>query len=171
MITTVPLGKHHTSPARTGQIALLLHAHLPYVRHPDRSGTLEERWYFEAVLETYLPLLDRFRRLERDRIPFRLTLSLSPILLAMMDDRRLHERFEAHLAQSIRLASSELERLAAGALRQVAAMYLERWRRYQALYREWGGHLIDGYRHYMEQGHLECITSAATHAFLPYVKQ
>lgn len=64
-------------PASTGQIALLLHAHLPYVRHPDRSGTLEERWYFEAVMETYLPLLDRFRQLERDGIPFRLTISLS----------------------------------------------------------------------------------------------
>ncbi|MFL1677444.1 1,4-alpha-glucan branching protein domain-containing protein [Paenibacillus dendritiformis] len=171
MITTVPQCKR-TFPAHTGQIALLLHAHLPYVRHPDRSGTLEERWYFEAVMETYLPLLDRFRRLERDGVPFRLTISLSPTLLAMMDDRRLHERFEAHLAQSIRLASSELDRLTEeGALRQAAAMYLERWRRYQALYRDWGGRLIDGFRHYMERGHLECITSAATHAFLPYVKQ
>jgi 1,4-alpha-glucan branching enzyme len=35
-----------------GYVALVLHAHLPYVRHPDQDNMLEERWLFEAISET-----------------------------------------------------------------------------------------------------------------------
>ena len=38
-------------------LALVLHAHLPFVRHPAHEDFLEERWLFEAVVESYLPLL------------------------------------------------------------------------------------------------------------------
>ena len=36
---------------------LVLHAHLPYVHHPEYERFLEERWLFEAVTETYIPLI------------------------------------------------------------------------------------------------------------------
>ena len=32
-----------------GFLLLILHAHLPYVRHPEYDLFLEERWFFEAV--------------------------------------------------------------------------------------------------------------------------
>ena len=37
-------------------ICLVLHAHLPFVRHPEQNECLEERWLFEAINESYLPL-------------------------------------------------------------------------------------------------------------------
>ena len=37
-----------------GYFALVLHAHLPFVRHPEYDDFLEERWFFEAMSETYL---------------------------------------------------------------------------------------------------------------------
>ena len=40
-----------------GYLALVLHAHLPYVRHPEYPEFLEEDWLYEAITETYLPLL------------------------------------------------------------------------------------------------------------------
>ena len=39
----------------SGYLLLILHAHLPYVRHPEFDRFLEERWFFEAVTETYVP--------------------------------------------------------------------------------------------------------------------
>ena len=36
----------------------VLHAHLPYVRHPEYPEFLEEDWFFEALTETYVPLVD-----------------------------------------------------------------------------------------------------------------
>ena len=56
----------------------VLHFHLPFVRHPESSKYLEEEWYFEAVTETYLPLLESFDNLENDNVDFNLTISLTP---------------------------------------------------------------------------------------------
>ena len=60
-----------------GALLLLLHAHLPYVRHPEDEDHLEEGWLAEAVMECYLPLLAMLERLADDRVPVRLTLSVT----------------------------------------------------------------------------------------------
>ena len=51
-----------------GYLSLLLHAHLPFVRHPEHDRFLEESWLYEALLETYLPLLQTFEGWQRDRL-------------------------------------------------------------------------------------------------------
>ena len=40
----------------SGYLILLLHAHLPYVRHPEYESFVEENWLFEGISETYLPI-------------------------------------------------------------------------------------------------------------------
>src|SRR5258708_13792640 len=75
-----------------GYLQLVLHAHLPYVRHPEFDRFLEERWFFEAVVETYIPLIKFFDRLRDEGTPFKLTLSVSPTLANMMEDPLLPER-------------------------------------------------------------------------------
>ncbi|EQD66823.1 glycosyl hydrolase, family 57, partial [mine drainage metagenome] len=45
------------------KLLLVLHAHLPYVRHPEHPVFLEENWFFEGMIETYLPLLMMMDRL------------------------------------------------------------------------------------------------------------
>ena len=69
-----------------GYLALVLHAHLPYVRHPEYDHAFEENWFFEAITETYLPLLLMLDGLAEDNIDFRLTLSITPTLAAMLGD-------------------------------------------------------------------------------------
>ncbi len=73
-------------------MALVLHAHLPWVRGamPD---TLEERWFFEAMAEVYVPLLGLLRSRTARGAPTSITVSLSPTLGAMMGDRVLAGRF------------------------------------------------------------------------------
>src|SRR3954471_11973436 len=93
-----------------GYVAIVLHAHLPFVRHPEHKDHLEERWFYEAIAECYLPLLDVFQRLERDGVPFRATISLSPPLVAMLRDEVLCDRLYAHMAKRARLVAKEFER-------------------------------------------------------------
>jgi hypothetical protein len=69
-----------------GYLCLVLHAHLPFVRHPEHDDPLEERWLYEAITESYLPMLDVFLGFERDGIDWHLTMSLSPTLCAMLSD-------------------------------------------------------------------------------------
>ena len=61
-----------------GYFSLVLHAHLPFVRHPEDPTVMEERWLYEAITGTYLPLIQMFEGLATDRIPFRCTVSVSP---------------------------------------------------------------------------------------------
>ena len=75
-----------------GCLALVLHAHLPYVRHPEYEEGLEENWLFEAITETYVPLLLMMEGLFEDGIDFRLTFSLTPTLASMLLDPLLQAR-------------------------------------------------------------------------------
>ena len=63
-----------------GYLVFVLHAHLPFVRHPEYEDSLEEHWFFEAITESYVPLLLVLNGLADDGINFRLTFSLSPTL-------------------------------------------------------------------------------------------
>ena len=42
-----------------GFLSIVLHAHLPYVRHPEHDSFFEENWLFEAITECYIPLISR----------------------------------------------------------------------------------------------------------------
>jgi hypothetical protein len=94
----------------TGYLALVLHAHLPFVRHPEHKEFLEEDWLFEAVTETYLPLIAMMQRLVRDGVPFKLTMTVSPTLCAMLSDQLPRDRYVRYLDQAIDLAAREIER-------------------------------------------------------------
>ena len=150
-------------------LAFVLHAHLPFVRHPAHEDFLEERWLAEAITETYIPLLEMLGALERDRVPARLTLSLSPPLLAMLADHLLRTRYLRHLDRLVELAEKEERRTRADErFHRVAEMYLARFCRARTIFLEdWGQDLIAAFRSYQERGLLEIITCAATHGFLP----
>src|SRR5256885_15638085 len=81
-----------------GALSIVLHAHLPYVRHPEYPEFLEEDWLYEAIPETYLPLLEVFDRCVDDAIPFRITMTLTPPLVGMLRDELLMARYAKRLA-------------------------------------------------------------------------
>ena len=87
-----------------GYLALVLHAHLPFVRHPEENYFLEENWLFEAITETYIPLIRVFESLIRDDVDFRVTMSISPTLAAMFSDHLLQDRYVRHINKLIELA-------------------------------------------------------------------
>ena len=156
-----------------GFLSIVLHAHLPFVRHPEYKRFLEEDWLFEAISETYLPMLRVFTRLKQDGIPYRLTLSMSPTLSAMLTDEMLQERYAAHCGRMIDLSSSELRRTAGdSAFEPVARMYRDLFEQnlddFENIYKR---NLAKGFRNFQKDGSLEIITTSATHSFLPLYEQ
>ena len=151
-----------------GYLALVLHTHLPFVRHPEHERPLEERWLHEALIECYLPLLGVFHALDRDGVPFALTMSLTPPLAAMLRDPLLRSRFEDHLARLSALARREVARLEADPyFGPVAAFYVERLAEVQATWERVGGDVVGALAGYHAQGKVELIACSATHAYLP----
>ncbi len=150
-------------------LALVLNAHMPFVRRPEYPRFLEERWYFEVVSETYLPLLRMFRSLEADSVPFHLTLSVSPTLAAMLGDKTLGERYIDYLDSQLLLAAAEEARVGSEpAFAPLARMYHALYRAdkddFQELYAR---DILGAFDYYYKKGRVELITSSATHAFLP----
>lgn len=151
-----------------GYLALVLHAHLPFVRHPENDLFLEERWLFEAITETYIPLLQVFQDLVTDGVDFRVTLSITPTLLSMLDDSLLQERYLQHLQNMIQLAEIEVKRTQESPdFYPLAKQYRQRIIEIYEFYERCHHDIIALFRALQDMGHLEVITSAATHAFLP----
>jgi 1,4-alpha-glucan branching enzyme len=154
-----------------GYLALILHAHLPFVRHPEHEYALEEDWFFESVLETYLPLLQNLENWRRDNLRVRLTITLSPTLCAMFRDTLLQERCLRHLDELLELAEKEVYRTHfQPRFNELAVFYRERFQAFRALYLSLGRDLVRGFGAYEDAGLLEIITTAATHAVLPLVQ-
>ncbi len=151
-----------------GYLAIVLHAHLPFVRHPEHERFLEENWLYEAITETYVPLLQLLQRWQRDGLQPRITLTLTPTLCSMLQDPLLQQRYERHLKELLDLAEKEIHRTRwEKPLQEVAQFYHDRFTAVRATYTGCGRDLISGFRQFQEAGVLEIITCSATHALLP----
>lgn len=152
----------------TGYFGLVLHAHLPFVRHPEDPTVMEEEWLYEAITGTYLPLLQMFEGLITDGVPYRCTVSLSAPLITMLTDDLLKERYAGYIDDLIELGDRELERTQPEPqYHRLAQMYSDRFKSLRHTWRCHEGNLVQAFRHLQEAGRVEVITSTATHAFFP----
>ena len=154
-------------------LALILHAHLPFVRHPEHEHFLEEDWLFEAITETYIPLLQMMQRLVNDNVPFKLTMSLTPTLCAMLRDDLLRERYVRHVDLLIDLAARETRRNRdQPPLTELSRFYFELFTASRRFFvEEWKCDLLAAFRQLRDCGVLEIIGSAATHGLLPLIRE
>jgi len=151
-----------------GYFTLILHAHLPFVRHPEDPKVMEERWLFEAITGTYLPLIQTFEGLVRDGVRFRCTVSLSPPLITMLTDDLLKERFAEHLDDLIELSDKEIRRTAPEPhYQRLARMYRGRFHDLRHTWRCHDGNLVRAFRSLQDDGRVEVMTATATHAYFP----
>jgi 1,4-alpha-glucan branching enzyme len=161
--------KKASSSKPDGYFSLVLHAHLPYIRNPEHEYFLEDRWLFEAITETYIPLLDLLGDLLNDGVDFRITLSLTPTLIEMFNDDLLMKRYQRHVHGLIELSGKEAARTGRdAALGPVAKMYNERFTRTAHLFEDvYRKDLTSAFRALFDSGKVEIIASTATHAYLP----
>lgn len=152
-----------------GYVSFVLHAHLPFIHHPESEDYLEEEWLYEAISETYLPLLTSFKKLEEEKVDFRITMSLTPPLLSMLDNKLLQKRYLNYLNKHIELSQKEIKRtIYDETLNSLSHYYLERYSNDLHLFKDvYHCNLIEGFKHFQEIGVLEIITCGATHGYFP----
>ncbi|WP_413380175.1 1,4-alpha-glucan branching protein domain-containing protein [Alkalihalobacillus sp. 1P02AB] len=151
---------------KEGYFSLVLHAHLPYVRHEEEER-LEERWLFEAMTETYIPLI---WSLKSAQVKEALTISFTPPLMEMLADERMQKRYLAHLDLTEQLILKELVEQDNPDERRVIKFYQERFQRIKETYKNYNFNILNAYKELKDQKLVTLMTSAATHAFLPYVQ-
>src|SRR5262249_8626621 len=137
--------RDESRPMPLGYLCLVLHAHLPYVRHPEYDDFLEEDWLYEAITETYIPLLEVFDGLERDGVDWRPPMWVTPTLAGMLSDPLLQYRYVRHIDNLIALAGKEVERTRwQPEFHHLALMYHHRFQRCRdVLIKQYGNNIVN----------------------------
>ena len=154
-----------------GVFALMLHSHIPYCR---KSGVWPagEEWLFEAMNETYIPLLKAMRALHFDGIHPKMMIGLVPILMEQLADEYMKDRFCAYMEDKIHRARNDIRRFQADpALCSVARYWLEFFEsNYKAYTSDFYRDILGTLKWLQDEGVIEVLTSAATHGFLPLME-
>ncbi len=149
-----------------GNLAIVLHAHLPYVRS-EEPGSLEEDWFFQALVECYLPLLGTLEKASKakDQTP-KITIGLSPTLLSLLEDEVLKNRFEEWVAIRLEVLNT-LETNC-----RAAQIYLkDHLKRQLKSWKSCEGDLIGRFKKLQASEVIDILTCAATHGYLPLLRE
>ena len=147
------------SRSRVGDLAIVLHSHMPYV---EGFGTYPfgEEWLFDAVIRSYIPVCE---------VADRLTLSVTPVLADQLEAGGVAGRLEQFLRrfriESCEADAAEVEPPYRPACDAEAQRYRDALEGIRAL----DGDLAALFTEPRSEGRVELITSSATHAVLPLI--
>src|SRR5450759_2835856 len=152
-----------------GYFSLVLHTHMPYVR---KNGVwpVGEDWLYQAMSETYIPLLGALAQLEGEGVGPCLALTLTPVLCEQLADPYIQEQFLAHLKtmrEHTRKDIDDFTYFDDEARKGLAEAYYDEYRRKLMAYLAIGHDIIGALTSFEAGGLVETIASSATHAFLP----
>ena len=140
-----------------GDLAIVLHSHMPYV---EGFGTYPfgEEWLFDAVIRSYLPVLE----VARD-----LTMTVTPVLADQLEDAGAAERLRRFLVEwRIGAAEADLPQVPEEC-RAACEGERERYRHALELLDAAGGDPLAPFQQAAGEGRIALATSAATHVVLP----
>lgn len=150
-------------------LIFVLDASLPYIRHPETPGSVEETRLFNAISYTYLPLLRSCTALETEGVPFKLAIAFSPTLCEMLADPLLQSRYVESLDRSIDYGIAELDRLGGDErTRELVKLHLEQLQLNQRDFIEiYDRNILKKFDYFANRGYLEILATTATSCFLP----
>lgn len=153
---------------------LVLHSHIPFVRGAG-AWPFGEETLFQVIAESYIPLLNALYDLVEEGHSPRITIGFTPILLEQLADPQLIRRFQKYLRDKKKVAEKDARRFRNGGQEQFQALaeFYSQW--YAGLLdsfrHRFSGDLLSGFRHLQDEGHIEILTSASTHGYLPLLER
>lgn len=157
-----------------GALCFVLHGHVPYVLGHGRWPH-GHHMVCEATADCYLPLVWEFLSLVADGVSPKVTLGLTPPVMEQLADERFRYWFPDYLeheAKTARWHYEEFERAGEGHLMHLAWQWEERYLALKRYYEEeLDRDVLGAFRSLYEEGHIEIIGSAATHGYLPLLRE
>ena len=157
-----------TSPKKNylGRLAIVLHAHLPYVIKNEKNS-LEEDWLFQAILECYIPLLQVMESSKKeDSSNSKLTFSLSPTLLSLLQNKQIQKKLSSWIKTRIEFLNNLPHKE-----RSASAFLMRNLKNNYSYWEECNGNLIERFKNLCRTGNLDILTCAATHGYLPILRE
>ncbi len=142
-----------------GDLAIVLHSHMPYV---EGFGTYPfgEEWLFDAVIRSYIPVCG---------VAERLTMTVTPVLADQLEADGVGERL-IEFCRRFRVESCEADvEDVEPSLREACRAEADRYRAALARLEALDGDLLRLFAEPAAAGRVELIPSSASHAVLPLI--
>lgn len=157
-----------------GSFAFVLHSHIPYVLSHGRwpHGT---DWLLEVTAESYIPLLDALNDLVDEGYSPKVTIGLTPVLVEQLADESFKYEFAAYARMRAKAAAADAKEF--GKLKEEHLAYLAGfWHDYYStalnhFKKRYNRSLVKAFKDLQDAGHVELITSSATHGYSPLLSQ
>jgi 1,4-alpha-glucan branching enzyme len=153
--------------------SLVLHTHLPMVVNHGRWPHGSD-WLNEAAFECYLPLLDTAHRLVAEGLSPRWTVNISPVLTEQLASPEFQKELSFYY-ENVRRACVEsrthFTRTGDAAIVALTHFWEQFYEQMWELHRRIGGDIPGTFAELQRGGHLEIITCAATHGYLPLLSR
>ena len=92
-----------------GYFGLILHGHIPWCKKSGRWPAGEE-WIFEAMYETYIPMLNVLREFHNVGINPAITINITPVLAEQLADEYMKQGFSEYMENLISRAKNDIQR-------------------------------------------------------------
>jgi 1,4-alpha-glucan branching enzyme len=153
----------------SGSLCIVLHAHIPYVLHHGHWPH-GEAWLYEAAAEVYLPLLDVIGEVALHRARPALTIGLTPVLLEQLVHEDFKRGFVSYMNERIEHERHDRREFERKNEAHLAAM-ADRWENWYSArleqFERIGRDIVKEFADRRREGHIELLTSNATHAYMP----
>ena len=138
--------------------------------NPPECDKLKLNSFFEAVSDSYIPMLQMFERLKNDGISFKIGLVLPPVLCSMLDDEKIRQLYVDFLDKRIALGKKEINRYKDDSLAcELATSITEKNKELKRTFCEvYQKNLTAQFAKYQKEGYLEILGTCATDIFMPY---
>ncbi|HEX9822187.1 MAG TPA: 1,4-alpha-glucan branching protein domain-containing protein [Methylomirabilota bacterium] len=153
--------------------SLVLHTHLPMVVNHGRWPHGSD-WLNEATFECYLPLLETAHRLVAEGLSPKWTINISPVLTEQLASPEFQKELSFYYENVRRACQESREHFKTEgqpAIVDLTYFWEEFYERMWELHRRIGGDIPGTFAELQRGGHLELITCAATHGYLPLLSR
>jgi len=130
-------------------------------------SVIEDR-LFRSIAQTYVPLLNMFSSLSRDKVPFKMSLVISPTLCAELSDEYVKARYVKWLEERIDLGKKELMRCTGDIKKRAQKCLAEATQSLVDFTEVYNSDILGKFKEYEEKGYIELLATTATYAYLPH---
>lgn len=143
--------------------------YIKYVGDNEEKYIAERNIIFESMFNIYIPLISMCEKLEKDNIPFKFSLVLSPMACTLLDDKIIQEQYISWLDSHIELGIEEINRAAEDLkLLEAVKISLEKFKLSKELFLSYEKKLVKKIKEFYKKGNIELLATCGTNIFLPH---
>ncbi len=156
------------------KLALIIKTYQDFIRTADEKSVLHNRErlnvLFDAISDSYIPLLNMFERLLSQKVSFKLGLVLPPVLCSMLENPKIQDLYVESLEKHIALGKKELNRNKNDAKAQeLVKTIVEKYTNLKKDFNDkYSRNIIKAFAEYQRKGVIEILGTCATDIFIPH---